>query len=97
SLYQLTIEQGTAFANQHARGDFILPNEDAAAELYQLTARLCAEKGLKDYEISNYARPGCESQHNLTYWRYGDYMGIGPGAHGRLTLLEEDGSKRVAT
>ncbi len=97
SLYQLTIEQGTAFANQHARGDFILPDEDAAAELYQLTARLCAEKGLKDYEISNYARPGCESQHNLTYWRYGDYMGVGPGAHGRLTMMDDGQAQRFAT
>lgn len=98
SLYQLTIEQGTAFANQHARGDFILPDEDDSAELYQLTAQLCESKGLMDYEISNYARPRCESQHNLTYWRYGDYMGVGPGAHGRLTLMDSEGTpQRFAT
>lgn len=98
SLYQLTIEQGTAFANQHARGDFILPDEDTSAELYQLTAQLCASKRLIDYEISNYARLGCESQHNLTYWRYGDYIGVGPGAHGRLTLACETGpTQRFAT
>lgn len=86
SLYQLTIESGTAFFNQHARGDFVIPDEDEATDLYELTGELCQEKGLIDYEISNYARPGCESQHNLTYWRYGDYMGVGPGAHGRLTV-----------
>ncbi len=86
SLYQLTIEPGTAFATRHARGDFTLPNEDLAADLYEMTTDLCAERGLIGYEVSNYAKPGCESQHNLAYWLYQDYAGIGPGAHGRLTL-----------
>ena len=86
SLYQLTIEPGTAFATRHARGDFVLPNDDQAADLYDLTTQLCADKGLIGYEVSNYARPGCESQHNLAYWLYQDYAGVGPGAHGRLTL-----------
>ncbi|MBX3486963.1 MAG: coproporphyrinogen III oxidase [Candidatus Paracaedibacteraceae bacterium] len=86
SLYQLTIEPGTAFATRHARGDFTLPNEDLAADLYEMTTDLCAERGLIGYEVSNYAKLGCESQHNLAYWLYQDYAGIGPGAHGRLTL-----------
>jgi oxygen-independent coproporphyrinogen-3 oxidase len=86
SLYQLTIEEGTAFAPAHARGDFILPDEDLAAALYELTQERLEAAGLPAYEISNHARPGEESRHNLVYWRYGDYLGIGPGAHGRLTL-----------
>ncbi|AIK97133.1 radical SAM family heme chaperone HemW [Candidatus Odyssella acanthamoebae] len=86
SLYQLTIEPGTAFATRHARGDFVLPDEDLAADLYNLTTDLTLSHGLRGYEISNYAQPGCESHHNLAYWRYQDYAGIGPGAHGRLTL-----------
>ena len=86
SLYQLTIEPGTAFATRHARGDFILPNDDLAADLYDMTTDMCRDRGLLGYEVSNYAKPGCESQHNLAYWRYQDYAGIGPGAHGRLTL-----------
>ncbi len=86
SLYQLTIEPGTAFATRYARGDFVLPEEDLAADLYNLTTDLALSHGLVGYEISNYAQLGCESQHNLAYWRYQDYAGIGPGAHGRLTL-----------
>ncbi|WP_374378341.1 radical SAM family heme chaperone HemW [Dongia sp.] len=86
SLYQLTIETGTVFEQSHARGDFELPSEDVQAELYELTADILGDAGMADYEISNYAKPGSESRHNLTYWRYGDYVGIGPGAHGRLTL-----------
>ncbi len=86
SLYQLTIEPGTAFAIRHARGEIVLPDGDAAAALYQATSEEAASFGLLPYEVSNYARPGAESRHNLTYWRYGDYAGIGPGAHGRLTL-----------
>jgi putative oxygen-independent coproporphyrinogen III oxidase len=86
SLYQLTIEEGTAFAPAQARGDFTLPDEDLAAALFELTQERCAAAGLPAYEISNHARPGGESRHNLVYWRYGDYLGIGPGAHGRLTL-----------
>jgi oxygen-independent coproporphyrinogen-3 oxidase len=85
SLYQLTIEQGTAFATRFARGEIVLPDGDAAAALYQATEEEAARFGLRPYEVSNYARPGGESRHNLTYWRYGDYAGIGPGAHGRLT------------
>lgn len=87
SLYQLTIEAGTAFGDRYARGRLHgLPDEDAAADQYDLTQRLCAEAGLNGYEISNHCVPGEESRHNLIYWRYGDYAGIGPGAHGRLTV-----------
>ncbi len=85
SLYQLTVEPGTRFAELHARGRLPVPGEDAAADLYALTQEVCAEAGLPAYEVSNHARPGAESRHNLVYWRYGDYAGIGPGAHGRLT------------
>ncbi|MGA1856639.1 radical SAM family heme chaperone HemW [Azospirillum sp. 11R-A] len=90
SVYQLTIEQGTAFYPLHARGDLVLPDEDLAGDLYEATQSQLTAAGLPAYEISNHARPGEESRHNLTYWRYGDYVGIGPGAHGRLTL---DGEK----
>lgn len=86
SLYQLTIEDGTKFATLHARGEFVLPDENEAEALYDITAEEAARYGLQRYEISNYAKPGGESRHNLTYWRYGDYVGIGPGAHGRLSL-----------
>jgi oxygen-independent coproporphyrinogen-3 oxidase len=86
SLYQLTIEQGTKFATLYGRGEFVLPDEDAAAALYDETGNAAARHGLAQYEISNYARPGAESRHNLTYWRYQEYAGIGPGAHGRLNL-----------
>jgi putative oxygen-independent coproporphyrinogen III oxidase len=85
SLYQLTIEAGTAFATAYGRGDFALPDEDAAGALYEMTQERLAAAGLPAYEISNHARQGGESRHNLAYWRYGDYLGIGPGAHGRLT------------
>ncbi len=84
SLYQLTIEEGTAFAPAHARGDFALPDEDAEAEMFTLTQELTAAAGLPAYEVSNHARPGGECRHNLTYWLGGDYVGVGPGAHGRL-------------
>ncbi|MGO8920272.1 MAG: radical SAM family heme chaperone HemW [Stellaceae bacterium] len=93
SLYQLTIESGTAFATAYARGDFALPEDELAAALYEATAERLAAAGFAGYEISNYARPGGESRHNLAYWRYGDYAGIGPGAHGRLTR----GGGRIAT
>ena len=86
SLYQLTIEPGTAFEAAHRRGDIILPDPDTGAALYDATAEEAARFGLLPYEVSNYARPGAESRHNLAYWRYTDYAGIGPGAHGRLTL-----------
>ena len=92
SLYQLTIEPGTGFEALHRRGELVLPNDDDAAALYDATAEEAEKFGLLAYEVSNYARPGAESRHNLAYWRYGDYAGIGPGAHGRLTL---DGSLRA--
>jgi oxygen-independent coproporphyrinogen-3 oxidase len=93
SLYQLTIEPGTAFEALHRRGDLVLPGEDDAAALYEATAEAAASHGLLQYEVSNYATPGCESRHNLAYWRYHDYAGIGPGAHGRLSF----GSDLLAT
>jgi len=86
SLYQLTIEPGTRFFTEHARGAFALPQEDDAARMYEATAEEAARFGLAPYEVSNYAKPGAESRHNLAYWRYGDYLGIGAGAHQRLLL-----------
>lgn len=86
SLYQLTIEPNTVFHGNWRRGELQLPPEDSQARLYERTAEILKPAGLVSYEISNYARPGAESRHNLVYWRYGDYLGIGPGAHGRLTL-----------
>ena len=83
SLYQLTIEPGTRFATMVARKDFKPLDGDLAASLYEVTNAVTAAAGRPSYEISNYAAPGAESRHNLTYWRYGDYAGIGPGAHGR--------------
>ena len=94
SLYQLTIEQNTAFGDRYNRGLLKgLPSDDISAELYDITSDLCEDRGFSAYEVSNYAQEGSESVHNLVYWRYGDYIGIGPGAHGRLTI---DG-KRYAT
>ncbi len=84
SLYQLTIEDGTAFAPAFARGEFALPDEDQSAAMFELTQDMTASFGLPAYEISNHARIGSECRHNLTYWLGGDYVGIGPGAHGRL-------------
>ena len=87
SLYQLTIEPGTAFGARHAKGGLKgLPDDDASADMYLLTQDICAAHGMPAYEVSNHARDGAQSRHNLIYWRYGDYAGIGPGAHGRLTL-----------
>jgi putative oxygen-independent coproporphyrinogen III oxidase len=83
SLYQLTIEPGTRFATDVRQGAFTPLAEDPAADLFALTHELTAGAGLPSYEVSNHARPGEESRHNLTYWRYADYAGIGPGAHGR--------------
>src|SRR5438045_2256461 len=83
SLYQLTIEPGTRFASMVARREFDPLDADSAAALYELTDAMTSAAGMPAYEISNHARPGQESRHNLTYWRYGDYSGIGPGAHGR--------------
>jgi putative oxygen-independent coproporphyrinogen III oxidase len=88
SLYQLTIEPGTAYATLYQRGEIVLPDEDTSVALYNATGDAAAEFGLAPYEVSNYARPGSESRHNLAYWRYADYAGIGPGAHGRITLGE---------
>ena len=85
SLYQLTIEEGTPFFGLHRAGKLKVPDGETSAELYELTQVVTEAHGLPAYEISNHARPGAESRHNLTYWRYGDYAGIGPGAHGRLT------------
>jgi len=87
SLYQLTIENGTAFGDRYARGRLRgLPSEDLGADLFTLTRDICGERGMPAYEVSNHARAGSESRHNLIYWRYGDYVGIGPGAHGRVTI-----------
>ncbi len=85
SLYQLTIEPGTRFATLAAKGELVIPDGDAAADLFDATQALTRAAGLPRYEVSNHARPGEESRHNLTYWRYGDYAGVGPGAHGRRT------------
>ncbi|MEM6850338.1 MAG: radical SAM family heme chaperone HemW [Pseudomonadota bacterium] len=85
SLYQLTIEPGTAFAKAAARGALIPPDEASAADLYELTQELCAAADFPAYETSNHARAGGASRHNLIYWRMGDYVGVGPGAHGRMT------------
>ncbi len=94
SLYQLTIEEGTAFGRLAAAGKLPgLPEDDASADMYLRTQEICAAHGLPAYEVSNHARPGAESRHNLVYWRYGDYAGIGPGAHGRLSM----NGQRLAT
>jgi oxygen-independent coproporphyrinogen-3 oxidase len=86
SLYQLTIEENTAFAHAYAKGGFTLPDDVESEALYRLTESMLADKGLRAYEVSNYAVPGEESRHNLTYWQGGDYIGVGPGAHGRITI-----------
>jgi putative oxygen-independent coproporphyrinogen III oxidase len=92
SLYQLTIEEGTRFHALYAAHKFELPDAEASAGLYAITQEVTAAHGLPAYEISNHAKPGAESRHNLTYWRYGEYVGVGPGAHGRFV---EDGSRIV--
>ncbi|KQS65342.1 coproporphyrinogen III oxidase [Rhizobium sp. Leaf371] len=93
SLYQLTIEEGTPFFGLHKAGKLIVPDGDQSALLYEATQDITASIGMPAYEVSNHAAPGAESRHNLTYWRYGDYAGIGPGAHGRLTI----GREKLAT
>ncbi len=93
SLYQLTIEPETPYALLHRNGQLRIPDDEMAAGLYETTQELTEAAGLPAYEISNHARPGQESRHNLIYWRYGDYAGVGPGAHGRLNL----GGRRTAT
>jgi putative oxygen-independent coproporphyrinogen III oxidase len=100
SLYQLTIEPETPFAALHAAGKLKIPDEDTARALYDTTQEICAAHGLPAYEVSNHARPGGESRHNLIYWRGHEYAGVGPGAHGRLNIgrLDIDGSRHaVAT
>ena len=86
SLYQLTIEDGTPFAALHRAGKLAIPDDDRAAELYRVTQEVTEAAGMPAYEISNHARPDAECRHNLVYWRYHEYAGIGPGAHGRLRL-----------
>ncbi|CAH0189706.1 radical SAM family heme chaperone HemW [Agrobacterium fabrum] len=93
SLYQLTIEEGTPFYGLHKAGKLIVPDGEHSAVLYEATQEITERYGMPAYEVSNHARPGAESRHNLTYWRYGDYAGIGPGAHGRLTR----GASKLAT
>jgi len=94
SLYQLTIENGTAFGDRYARGKLRgLPDDDLGADMYEMTQDICGEMGMPAYEVSNHARDGAQSRHNLIYWRYGDYIGIGPGAHGRVTI----NSQKLAT
>jgi oxygen-independent coproporphyrinogen-3 oxidase len=92
SLYQLTIEKGTPFYQQHKNKEFILPNDDLAADFYNLTNDVTKENGLENYEISNYAKTRYECHHNLTYWEYNDYLGIGAGAHSRVSF--DDNKKR---
>lgn len=93
SLYQLTIEPDTWFERLHQAGNLVIPDAEAARVLYETTQEVCEAQGFPAYEISNHARAGAESRHNLVYWRYGEYVGIGPGAHGRLVTP----SGRVAT
>ena len=94
SAYQLTIEEGTRFHTLARKGLLDLPAEEAAADMFELTGAMCAAAGLPLYEVSNHARPGAESRHNLQYWRYGDYAGVGPGAHGRRGGLATTRLKR---
>jgi putative oxygen-independent coproporphyrinogen III oxidase len=94
SLYQLTIEQETPFATLHAAGKLVIPDDDHARALYDMTQEVSAARGLPAYEISNHARPGAECRHNLVYWRYHEYAGIGPGAHGRLVI---DGTRHATS
>jgi coproporphyrinogen III oxidase-like Fe-S oxidoreductase len=93
SLYQLTIEPGTWFQRLYDAGKITVPDEETGRALYDITQEVCEKHGLPAYEISNHAKPGAESRHNLLYWRYGEYAGIGPGAHGRLVT----GNARLAT
>jgi oxygen-independent coproporphyrinogen-3 oxidase len=95
SLYQLTIEPGTWFERLHAAGKLVIPDHDEARALYDVTQEICERRGLPAYEISNHARAGAQSRHNLVYWRYGEYVGIGPGAHGRI--VTEAGRITTAT
>lgn len=93
SLYQLTVEPRTAFYRRAQAGEKLILDDDGTAALFEVTQAMLTDAGLPAYEVSNHARPGSECRHNLAYWRYGDYIGIGPGAHGRLTA----GGEKVAT
>ncbi len=95
SLYQLTIEEGTAFHALHAAGKLVTPEEDVARALFDATQEICSKYGMPAYEVSNHAKPGHECRHNLLYWRYGEYAGVGPGAHGRLVTAR--GRRAFAT
>ena len=94
SLYQLTIEPGTRYEALARRGEIVLPDDDTAQLLYETTAEQAARHGLAAYEVSNYARPGAQSRHNLAYWTYADYAGIGPGATRRLTRYADQWANR---
>src|SRR5437764_3768329 len=94
SLYQLTIEQDTPFAALHAAGKLVIPDDDNARALFDVTQEVTAAHGIPSYEISNHARAGAECRHNLVYWRYHEYAGIGPGAHGRLVI---DGARHATS
>jgi oxygen-independent coproporphyrinogen-3 oxidase len=88
SLYQLTIEPGTMFEKLYAAGKLKIPDADLGRALWDITQETCERHGMPAYEVSNHARPGAESRHNLIYWRYGEYAGVGPGAHGRIRALD---------
>jgi oxygen-independent coproporphyrinogen-3 oxidase len=97
SLYQLTLEPGTRFTALHAKGQLTMPNADTSADLFELTRAMTATAGIPAYEVSNHARPGSESRHNITYWTYGNYAGIGPGAHGRRQGVATERLKKPET
>ena len=97
SLYQLTLEPGTRFTALHAKGQLTLPDADTSADLFELTRAMTAAAGIPAYEVSNHARAGSESRHNITYWTYGDYAGIGPGAHGRRQGVATERLKKPET
>lgn len=97
SLYQLTIEPNTAFYQQHQKGEWQIPSADLAGAMYEATEEIMQSHGFYSYEVSNYARPGYECRHNLTYWRYDDFIGIGPGAHGRVSNLYSSQQKIYST
>ena len=97
SLYQLTLEPGTRFTALHKQGKLTLPDAETSADLFDLTRAMTADAGIPAYEVSNHARPGNESRHNLAYWTYGDYAGIGPGAHGRRSGIATERLKKPET
>lgn len=97
SLYQLTIEKGTPFYKLYNEKKFSLPSEEVSAELFDLTNNMLKLEGYNRYEISNYAKPNFESNHNLSYWNYDDYIGIGPGAHSRISNFQEKNKSAIMT